>query len=364
VSVCRTLIFRNRPSSCKKAPTCDQQDNRQREKNRVSLLPGFYKNRTYSLSLHKLKPNMSLYSGLGGPSAHSDVLTATPDNIDSKRALVEEIKRRGRATVGSKAYPDAEALYGKGIQVLASILANGEDAATKKEIAVLYSNRSLVRLQMGKAAEALEDGDEAVKYDPSYVKAKWRRGQAFTACGNTADALTSFEKALEIEPDNKALKKEVQAAKERKEQEEKLFAEAAAAKANEEGEKDGDAIMKDAAPKSTAAAAAAAAPKKAESKPNNAAASSETTTTADDNSLFTKSDHVRGYKIRSDGKKTSYFDREISEETKQLIGDIAPKKIDPNAVKDGNEFDPKMLVAVEGTSAWNKAGELTITSFV
>ncbi|KAL7527962.1 hypothetical protein ACHAXR_007956, partial [Thalassiosira sp. AJA248-18] len=78
-----------------------------------------------------------------------------------------------------------------------------------------------------------------------------------------------------------------------------------------------------------------------------------------DDSLFTKSDHVRGYKIRSDGKKTSYFHREISDDAKKLIGDIAPKKLDSGGNND--DFAPKPIGAAAageggGTSAWNKAG--------
>ena len=287
---------------------------------------------------------MSLYSGLGAPSAHSDVLSASPDNIDSKRALVEEIKRRGRASVGSKNYPDGDLLYGKGIEILSSIIADDDNA--KKDLAILYSNRSLVRLQMGKVAQALEDADEAVENDPSYVKAHWRQGQAFTACGNSSSALKSFEKALELEPENKALKKEVQAAIERKEQEEKLM-DAKAAAAAEITDTDGDEPMKD-APKTKPEQV-----KQSTTKPKSSTVQKDDD--KDDEGGFTKSDHVRGYKIRSDGKKTSYFDREISEEAKAMIGDIAPKKIDPNN-PNAADFSPKLTATDGAVSAWNKAG--------
>ena len=47
----------------------------------------------------------------------------------------------------------------------------------------------------------------------------------------------------------------------------------------------------------------------------------------DEDDLFTKSDHVKGYKVVN-GKKTSYFHRELTEEEKNMIGDIAPKRLD------------------------------------
>ena len=302
---------------------------------------------------------MSLGMGMGfggGPSAHTDVLSASPEDVPSKLRLVEEIKSRGRSCVGCKNYPDAETLYTKGIEVLSSI---SGDESVKKDAAILYSNRSLVLLQMGKVSEALESADSACEKDPTYVKAHWRRGQAFNAIGNTADALASFERALSLEPTNKTLKREVEAAKVKKEQEEKLLAAAKEAK-----EAETEAAIAEPQKK-------AATPAKKDvvrtntSKPTSSTKPSNNDMKEDgDNDLFTSSDHVRGYKIRSDGKKTSYFDREISEETKQLIGDIAPKRIDPNAPTEDNV--PTPLPVTEGTSAWNKAGtweERDVTSW-
>lgn len=295
--------------------------------------------------------------------AHSDVLSASiPSSPDSRRALVEEIKRRGRVCVMSRNYPDADALYGKGIEVLLAssspdddVEGNADKSQNEKELAILYANRSLARMQMGKVAESLEDADAAVTRDPSYVKGHWRRGQASAGCGNSEEALRSFENALELEPGNKALKKEVQSARERVERERRSreeAEEAAAAAKEKEKDEDGDAKIKDAAPpKATAKKTATTAAKKTEK-----AESSSAVKDAADGSLFTKSDHVRGYKIRSDGKKTSYFDREIDEDAKRLIGDIAPKKLGEENGGSGPRPIDATGAAAEGTSAWNTAG--------
>eukprot|EP00571_Detonula_confervacea_P013003 CAMPEP_0172307430 /NCGR_PEP_ID=MMETSP1058-20130122/8295_1 /TAXON_ID=83371 /ORGANISM="Detonula confervacea, Strain CCMP 353" /LENGTH=560 /DNA_ID=CAMNT_0013019597 /DNA_START=12 /DNA_END=1694 /DNA_ORIENTATION=+ len=59
---------------------------------------------------------------------------------------------------------------------------------------------------------------------------------------------------------------------------------------------------------------------------------------------------LRGYKKTSDGRTTSYFNREQTEHEKQLIGSIQPKKLDevssPTASSSG----------VGGPSAWNASG--------
>ena len=191
---------------------------------------------------------------------------------------------------------------------------------------------------MNRSSEALEDADEAVINDPSYVKAHWRRGQAATACGNLSLAVDAYRSALKLDPSNKALTKEVTASEKKKAEAERLAAEAAAAGAEEGSDK------------------AVAEPKKVavvdktngKDKTKGQKKMSTAVVSEEDSSVFSKSDHVRGYKIRSDGKKTSYFDNELDENTKQLIGDITPKMIDPNAKQSKKTQD--------GTSAWNTAG--------
>jgi hypothetical protein len=67
------------------------------------------------------------------------------------------------------------------------------------------------------------------------------------------------------------------------------------------------------------------------------------------NNIVSKSDAgLRGYKLVN-GKKTSYFHNELSDEAKNLIGDIAPKKLE--VVSTTTEQEP-----ADGTSVWNKAG--------
>jgi hypothetical protein len=63
---------------------------------------------------------------------------------------------------------------------------------------------------------------------------------------------------------------------------------------------------------------------------------------------------MKGYKTNSRGQKTTYFNRELSEEEKRLIGDITPKKIEPGAP--AQSFAPQRVASPAGASAWNQAG--------
>lgn len=223
---------------------------------------------------------------------------------------------------------------------------NGDDTVASfiEDLAILFSNRSFVRLQMSKVSEALEDADQAVAKNPDYVKGHWRRAQAANALGDWSMALESFRRALKLEPSNKALIKEVKAA------EAKIMSEASAlvAKWESDGKEE-----KNELPKNTTAVIRNESIYKKKTTSPNTEKTAAITTDKTDESLFTKSDHVRGYKIRSDGKKTSYFDREIDEETKQMIGDIAPKKIN---LSDNETKEVALKPLDPSSSVWNTAG--------
>ncbi|KAL7524668.1 hypothetical protein ACHAWF_001042, partial [Thalassiosira exigua] len=274
----------------------------------------------------------------GGPSAHSDVISP-PNSPSSCRALVEEIRRRGRACFSSHNYPYAyaEVIYGKGAEVLSSALGDDDGDDGKKDLTILHSNRSLCRFQMDKVAEALEDADATVEYDPAYDKGHWRRGQAQLALGNSREALASFERALALEPGNKAPKKEARAAKEKVGQERRLMEEAKKAGKESDCGNGGDVVILEAAKPVT---------KQPNQERGQGAAVKDTV-----GSIFTASDHIWGYKLKSDGCKTLYFDREINDEAGRLSGDIVSKKLGEGG---GSEGPKPIEAAAEGTSAWNE----------
>lgn len=70
------------------------------------------------------------------------------------------------------------------------------------------------------------------------------------------------------------------------------------------------------------------------------------------------SSEMKGYKMTSDGRKTTYFNREISEEEKTLLGDCTPKPLASNAESTdgaGAQFASAKTTPSSG-SAWNTAG--------
>lgn len=269
--------------------------------------------------------------GGGSPiaSPHRDVLEATPETDESKGRLVEEIKSRAKGAVSTKNWMEASLLYEKAISL------------TPSE-AALHSNLSLVKFSMGDFKDARTSAQAAVDADPKYVKAYWRLGQAMTKLGDYEAALKTNQKALVLDPTNKALKKEIEKLKikvvedkARKEQEAKEKEAADAAEA--------EAMLIDPPDLS------APPPPKTATAPTTTKPKEETPVTTTDDAVFSKSDHVKGYKIVN-GKKTSFFHNELTEEAKQLIGDIAPKRLDTTTTTTAAAATPT------SGSAWNKAG--------
>jgi hypothetical protein len=272
----------------------------------------------------------------GAMSAHSDVLDGPiPDSEDAKLRLVEELKNRGRAAVGAKSWRDASLLYKRAVQV-------------SPNDAVLYANLALTLINMGLYEEARGNAVKSTELDATYVKGFWRLGQALDKLNRTAEALDAMKQALELDPNNKALKKEVERLTQQLKEEEELMKMDIDTEATE-GDKmkiDLPPVVKP--PKNTTTATTT-------KKPFSSSSEKVVENGGDDeDNLFTKSDHVKGYKVVN-GKKTSYFHRELSEEEKNMIGDIAPKRLDDSSNIESNNA-PQLIQQPEGASAWNKAG--------
>ncbi|KAG0242327.1 RNA polymerase II-associated protein 3 [Mortierella sp. GBA43] len=74
---------------------------------------------------------------------------------------------------------------------------------------VLPINRAMALLKLGRFSEVERDCTLGLKLDSKNVKAMWRRGIARRSLGRLDDARKDFEAALDIEPNNKAVKDEL-----------------------------------------------------------------------------------------------------------------------------------------------------------
>lgn len=272
-------------------------------------------------------------------SLHRDVLDADPDTDESKQKLVDELQSRGRAAVGSKSWMDAKLLYEKALSI---------STVDSHKKAIFYSNLSLVEKNMGKTNEARDAAEKAIAEDPDYLKGHWRLGQALVSLDLPDEALAALSNAKKLDPSNKALVKELQKVQKLAEVQKKQDEKNADKKKNV-NKPAITALSSNGKPvKSESTLSSSNFGKKNSSHEKDSKMRKNDLGDNDDSDLFTKSDPIRGYKIVN-GKKTSYFHNELDEETKNLIGNTAPKRIHAapctsNATK------------ALGTSQWNEAG--------
>eukprot|EP00550_Attheya_septentrionalis_P003252 CAMPEP_0198288364 /NCGR_PEP_ID=MMETSP1449-20131203/6880_1 /TAXON_ID=420275 /ORGANISM="Attheya septentrionalis, Strain CCMP2084" /LENGTH=440 /DNA_ID=CAMNT_0043986481 /DNA_START=59 /DNA_END=1381 /DNA_ORIENTATION=+ len=282
---------------------------------------------------------------------HADVLGASPSSPEEAERLVHELKERAKGAMKAKAFPDAERLYQKAIQV----------STNPKEKAILESNVSLAHFHMLKYDTSLTHARTATELDPTYLKGHWRMGQALMQLKRYADAMEVYSNILAtFEENNKAVQKELDKATVLHQQEQLLLLQ------DNFDDMDTDTDTNTATPPLPTTKPNTNKPT-TESTSTNVPQKTTTTSTSDETVVttknatgeFSKSDHVKGYKVVN-GKKTSYFHHEMTEKEKKLIGDIAPKRLEPSVQQTSSELIPEedadAMNNKKDTSAWNKAG--------
>lgn len=269
--------------------------------------------------------------GIAG-SYNSDVLDANPTSVDDKLKLVEELKTRAKGCISSRNFPVAIRLYTKAIEII--------PADSKAAAAVLYANRSMCHLNMSNAASALDDAIKSESTDSSYVKCYYRKAMALKALGDYSLAKQALESGLAAKSDDKEMKNQLalveKAIVEGKDKNDKKKPVVAAARSTT--------TISNSKPAPTTQPAQNTTPKSTSTAPT-------AQNSREDDDLDVQDLTLRGYKKTSDGRTTTFFNNELDETAKKLIGDIAPKKLDVAAASSSST----QPAAGQG-SAWNSAG--------
>ncbi|RKU16182.1 hypothetical protein C6500_18620 [Candidatus Poribacteria bacterium] len=66
--------------------------------------------------------------------------------------------------------------------------------------AYAYRNRGAIKIALGNPQDAISDFDKAIEINPEYADAYHERGQAKEALGQKEAAKADFEKAKELDP--------------------------------------------------------------------------------------------------------------------------------------------------------------------
>lgn len=205
----------------------------------------------------------------------------------------------------------------------------------------ILSNRSMVRANMGKFELALEDGDACVALDDKWCKGHYRRAKALSGCERYTESIKAYKVVLEQDPANKDAKKELETAEAKAKVQEKEKEEAAAFSAQQKAA---------AAPPAESPSKPKAKKVKADTKAESAAAEVET----ESKSKSSKETDMKGYKVLADGRKTSFFHHEMSQEERDLLGYGADGNLKPKAIsaEEAKKMEDEAAAKAGDSSVW------------
>lgn len=134
-------------------------------------------------------------------AAKEDQLEGTNGHTgaDSLKAKVDVLKAQGNQALTTGNVAQAAALYTEAIELLDEIL----DQNGCSLLPVLYSNRAMAHMKAESYGLAIADAEQAIKLDPTYIKAYYRRGSANFALGKYKLALRDFRSVCKLRPSDR-----------------------------------------------------------------------------------------------------------------------------------------------------------------
>ncbi|OVA01774.1 Tetratricopeptide TPR-1 [Macleaya cordata] len=147
-------------------------------------------------------------------------LEEKPDEISWWMEAVASVKAFGNEHYKKQDYKMALRKYRKALRYLdicweKDDIDEEKSSSLRKSKSQIFTNSSACKLKLGDLKGALLDTDFAMRDGEDNVKALFRQGQAYMALNDVDAAVESFKKALELEPNDGGIKKELAAAKKR-----------------------------------------------------------------------------------------------------------------------------------------------------
>jgi histone-lysine N-methyltransferase SETD3 len=134
---------------------------------------------------------------------------------EEKALAAEKIKEMGNNRFRQKDWDRATDRYMQAIQFVDDGLPAGGAASFERELRLsLWLNLGASNLKLEQFESAVKSCDAALELDPKHVKALYRRGCALMGLDAWAEAKANFRTALELDPNNKGVRRELREAME------------------------------------------------------------------------------------------------------------------------------------------------------
>eukprot|EP01025_Chloroclados_australasicus_P011487 TRINITY_DN14995_c0_g1_i1.p1 TRINITY_DN14995_c0_g1~~TRINITY_DN14995_c0_g1_i1.p1 ORF type:complete len:147 (-),score=16.32 TRINITY_DN14995_c0_g1_i1:258-698(-) len=113
----------------------------------------------------------------------------------------ESLKAEGNSLFAAQEWLKAAAKYSSAIKIF---------AGDNDQLAILYSNRCAALTRLSKLSKALADADKCLELRPAWEKGCFRKGAALELMKDFVAALDTYQKGLEVSPENAELAQKVQ----------------------------------------------------------------------------------------------------------------------------------------------------------
>jgi len=113
----------------------------------------------------------------------------------------QQAKTRGNGHALKKRWAEAEAAYTESIEANSAPAVQGRTGKLRREA---LTNRALMRIHLGRWADALADCDAALELDPDNVKALTRRAKCRRELGDEAGAREDAALVVRLDPREKS----------------------------------------------------------------------------------------------------------------------------------------------------------------
>ncbi|XP_048491706.1 peptidyl-prolyl cis-trans isomerase CYP40 isoform X2 [Beta vulgaris subsp. vulgaris] len=159
-------------------------------------------------------------------------LDQSPDELSWWTDAVDSIKALGNEHFKKQDYKMALRKYRKALRYLDECwekdgIDEEKSASLRKVKSQVFTNSSACKLKLGDLKGALVDTEFAMRDGEDNVKALFRQGQAHMALNDIDAAVVSFKKALDLEPNDAGIKRELASARkkitDRRDQERKAY---------------------------------------------------------------------------------------------------------------------------------------------
>ncbi|GAB2267270.1 Peptidyl-prolyl cis-trans isomerase cyp40 [Dionaea muscipula] len=145
-------------------------------------------------------------------------LDDSPDDLSWWMTSVDSIKAFGNECFKKQDYKMALRKYRKALRYLDVCwekegIDEVKSSSLRKIKSQIFTNSSACKLKLGDLKGALLDTEFAMRDGDDNAKALYRQGQAYTALNDIDAAVESLKKALELEPNDAGIKRELAAAK-------------------------------------------------------------------------------------------------------------------------------------------------------